>query len=98
MKYVIIGDYRKDDCHNYLPHSWKNTVPSLIGQVQDHLFNDHGIDYDQLTVKATKQMAKSMGVSQAGASSVVVNEQGLAKVKKTFAPEIGKTLHIQELI
>lgn len=98
MQYVIIGDYRKDDCHNYLPHSWKNTVPSLICQVQDHLFNDHGIDYGQLTVKNTKIMAKRMGVNQAGASAVVVDDQGLAVIKKTFAPEIGKTLHIQELV
>ena len=97
MKYAIIGDYRKDECHNYLPHSWTNVVPSLICQVADHLANDHKIHTGDLTVKATKQLAKSMGIKQSGASAVVVDDQGLQVVKNTFAPEIGKTLHICKL-
>lgn len=97
MNYAIIGDYRKDECHNYLPHSWTNVVPSLIHQVADHLFNDHNMVTGQITVKATKRLAKSMGIKQSGAAAVVVDDQGLQVVKNTFGPEIGKTLHIVEV-
>lgn len=97
MNYAIIGDYRKNECHNYLPHSWTNVVPSLIHQVADHLCNDHKIVTGQLTVKATKHLAKLNGISQAGASAVVVDEDALLVIQNTFGPEIGKTLHIVEV-
>jgi hypothetical protein len=98
MNYAIIGDYRKDNCHNYLPHIWTNVVPSLIHQVSSHLFEDHNYNFGQITVKNTKRLAKLNGLNQAGASAVVVDEDHLAVIKNTFGPEIGKTLHICKLI
>ena len=102
-KHVIIGDYFNPGCHNYIPHSSEGIdhageVSDITHQVEHHLNDDHKIYPWDITmpVGATKRLAKKIGAKQKFASAIIVGDRGLAAVKETFGPEIGKTLHIAE--
>lgn len=101
-KFVILGNYLANIKTEYVSgwdyHFSKNGKGlSTIMQVEDYtcsVLNDRS--YDKALVKEGKALAKKLGVRAKDASAIIVCESTKNAIVKHFAPEVNKTIWIEE--